>query len=350
MVKISLFAERRFLLFDYAAITTYNRETAEGLLNDTRLCFSTKVLTRTGKPLDGIHEAEFANMMFTVYSNGRIDIKGSLHKLYNFLTIGKPFNHDTFTLSKVKYTIGYLQQEFEIDPSNCQIHGFEFGFNVKPKDFKTTFKNFVAFKQWRFNRMESERPIEGWECATSTYKIKIYNKSLDLGLPDNILRFEKKSIKMRALETYFPLGLKLIDLLNPHTWEKCKESLLQSLEDCIISDQINTSKLSANDRKVFNKGNNPREWEEINNRSRYHLKNRYNAVVEKFGTQKTKAELIKLINAEFKKMLNPKNSSIRLFHHDSEKATLDKFTFSTWGINPISSLENHSFTHQSFLN
>ncbi|WP_316767987.1 hypothetical protein [Pedobacter frigiditerrae] len=255
----------------------------------------------SGEILNPKQTADYGNMIFNIFPNGRVLISGSLHKLYNHI-LGQAINHDVFTYRKVSYTIGFLEEHFKIDPKSAKISNLEFGVNIEPTvQANTIIASLIVFKQHSFNKMNVRYLGCGIHCYMREYGIKVYNKGIQYNCEENILRFEKKIIKMRS---GFDTPLVLADLLDKVIWHHCGVSLIADFNDVIIDETINKAKLTKPDLNVYIECINPLNWEKFTRRQRSQKKARFNNIMLKYGKLQIKNEINNLIRGALNQMLS----------------------------------------------
>lgn len=292
-------------MVDYVKMWAVNVALARALFRRKDLVFRDTIDKRTGKKLRGVKEADFHNLLIKIHGYGRVEISGSLHVFFNRLS-GYGHNYNLFTFKDLKYTINYLSQLFNLNTSAMIISKIEFGYNISPKFSITDFLNaLVAFKNTPFNIMEVSGVGNGRECFIAEHGLKVYDKGLQYTMM-NILRYERKTIKMRSI---FGKEIRLQDLLNDTTWIKLHNEIIKSLEDLIIHEPLsNTDNLSKYDRRLIFECTNPLAWKKFKIHERAFKKKKYNAIINEHATVKYKAQLKELLNETFQQMLEDKSN------------------------------------------
>lgn len=279
-------------MFDWLKMDISDRATAEALFKNPLLNFTTLINESTGELINSKQTAEYENLKFIIYPSFRVEITGSLHKYFN----GSIHNYNDFSYQDVSKTIMDIEEKFGLDPQKVVIRNIEFGVNINTSINPTTIiKKIVSYKGKPFNRMNTfKRPGFGIDISLTQYRIKIYNKSLQYQQPDNILRVEKKLFKMESLQNFQPVTL--AKLLNYDLWFECHNILLSMYDDIIITEDIDVGQISKAERKIYEFGNNPRNWEALTKRRRYYYKNRFQAIIQKYRGRGYKDEVEELIS------------------------------------------------------
>jgi hypothetical protein len=121
-------------------------------------------------------------------------VSGSIHYYFN----GGLHNYNDFSFSNIVEVVDEISNLFEIDNRN-ELNNLEFGVNIKlPFEPKLILDNLVTHKGKGFSHV-TKHGQNYHQCQHSQFIIKMYEKGLQFGLSDNILRFEIKVIKMQYL-------------------------------------------------------------------------------------------------------------------------------------------------------
>jgi len=266
-------------MYDYVKMVVNNISFANDLLDNPLLDFEIPISVTTSEIKSQFKTAQYKNMTFTAHNSGRVEIKGSLHKYWND---GK-HNYNDYNLVAVSYTIADLQQKFNIDPDLTHINNLEVGLNIvtpfKPNDF---LNSLIAFKNSRFNKMRINGPGFGRDVYFQQFGVKFYNKGLQFFQPYNILRFEKKYLRMTCLGWG---QVFLSDLFSSGFAAHCINELLKCFDEIIIKETVNNTLLSKNESRIYVFCNNPLNWETMTRKQRYRYKNQYADIIQSFGQQ-----------------------------------------------------------------
>lgn len=272
------------MMIDYIKGVSYLPGLGQKLLTNEYLHFDIKVNKDTGEILH--YEAGYNNIKFKIFpSVGRVQMSGSIHKYWN----SGMHNYNDFNVRDITDVLKDLQEKFGIDPKEMRLENIEFGVNViTPYNPNVFLDHLVVFKNHPFDRMRVYGSGKGKVAELSQYIIKIYNKTLQYGLMNNVLRYEIKVKKMQYLKQgviYFS------DLLNTEFMQSVFANLISSFKDLVVTDQINKKDLSIKQREAFIKLNNPRAWEFMTPKQRYAKRPLFESIIEEFGMQKLKSGL-----------------------------------------------------------
>ena len=275
-------------MFDGVKICYYDLCLVKMLHADLKLVFIEHTNLKT-RDIKG-HSSEYKGLKFKTFPSGRIVITGSLHKYFN----GGLHNHDSYTVDNLRETLIMLESEFSIEPNRALIQNLEFGVNlIVPFNPKGFIDSLISYKFKSFNTMAIINPGYGKEYFQQQYGVKIYNKGLQYGRGEYILRIEKKVLAMCALN----FGkLYLSDLTNPDLWKHCKKQLVQMLDDIIINEPIPENQLAKNEKRIYNSIINESKRANFNRDQRKRYKKGFNSIISKYGTSHYKPILVDLIN------------------------------------------------------
>ncbi len=121
----------------------------------------------------------------------------------------------------------------------------------------------------------------------SQYEIKIYNKGLQYSQPINILRFEKKVVKMTNIIKGGILFLS--ELMKRGFAEKCLQELMRCFEETVVTEKINTKLLTNAELKIYEIDINPRYWGQASRKQKHKYKPLFTSIIDRLGMQKLKA-------------------------------------------------------------
>ena len=178
-----------------------------------------------------------------------------------------------------------LCNDFEIDPYRTEVNNLEIGVNViLPFPVKLVLDNLITYKGDYF-KPEVEDGMRYYQCKKKQFYIKIYDKSLQFNLPDNVLRFEIKVIRKQYFERYKIPIYWLSDLMNPDIYPPLAELLTATFNDILFNDnRININDLNDKEQIIYHRGSKPNTWEGKSKTER-----------EKKERQRFRAEFINLL-------------------------------------------------------
>jgi hypothetical protein len=200
--------------------------------------------------------AEYFGLKFQL-KHGKVRLQGSVHKYRN---AGR-HNYDDFKAVDVAEVVRELSECFEIDTAQTLLNNVEFGVNVVlPFGVHIVLDNLIVFKGEPFIKVV-EDGMSYYQCKKTHFIIKCYDKGKQYNLPDNVLRFEIKVMRMQYLETK---GIKLrylSDLLNMDIYEPLGNILTEVFEGILFGDNtLNEKALNTKELEIFLRGSNPKAW------------------------------------------------------------------------------------------
>lgn len=276
-------------MFDYVKMATMQAGLADELLLNQLLNFTSPVNTSTGEITNPIQSADYKNMKFFIYPSGRVEIKGSIHKYWND---GK-HNYNDFDIASIRSTIKDLQNQFNINPDSARLSNLEVGLNVVlPFAPGMLLKGLIAYNNYPLSNMKIKGKWSGKEVCLQQYRIKIYNKGLQYARDENILRFEKnykKIINLQKGHVY------LCDLMRIEFANHCICQLLESFDNLIITEKIPINQLTKPQRQIYERCNNPLNWESMTRKQRYRNKIAFAAILEVYGQKRLKQTTCELL-------------------------------------------------------
>ena len=245
-------------------------------------------------------------------------LSGSIHYYFN----EGLHNYNDFGFTDIVEVLDEIIDSFELSLDN-EINNIEFGVNVKlPFEQSLILDKLVTHKGKSFS-YETNNGKNYYQCKHSQFLIKIYDKGLQFGLAENILRFEIKVIKMQYLHNngifikhlkclknkaiYKPLGCLLFKVFN------------EVLIDC---ENIDLNNLNEAEKINYLKSTNPNTWKK---------RNRKNAKGQK-QLQRLSEQYYKLINNQTKgatkkmqvaKLIEEKWMQLSEIYHTSKECIQD---------------------------
>jgi ribosomal protein S14 len=226
------------------------------------LAFKHTVSDDTGE-LGDWKEAIHGPFKISIFTNGRTELRGSLHKYWS-----RSHNGGEFPLWAVSQAIQQLATELEFDPAQAQLHGLEFGANVPmPAPARELLRRAVLHSTQTIG-------LRTWggrgclrEAAHQQYFFKAYDKEaqlIDTGHtpPGPLLRIELKARKMEFLKK---AGIEtLADLTNPLSLQVMGEMLSAHLGKVLFATpgELPTVLRKA-ERRLLRDGARSVFWEEL---------------------------------------------------------------------------------------
>jgi len=175
----------------------------------------------------------------------------------------------------------------------------------------------------RFKELPIKRNTKGngRMSEKNDYTIKIYNKSLQYGLPFNLLRFEIKVKRIGFLKPYGINSLTLSDLTNPDIYPKFKTMLLKILSGIVIyNPDIDPDKLTnLNDRELLKIGRYADHWQQLDRRRKNEKLNRFKELA---GTNEIIENLKSKVSDKWEILSKP--DKIHTFRNEQNRPTNDQ--------------------------
>ena len=241
---------------------------------------------------NGNAHVKYKGLIFCMYRNGYVEVRGSLHKYF------KGENYSDFDMHQLCQAVDSFCQEFQLQASNIEVRNIEFGVNISPP-----FSAFDFCTRLLYYGNEAFQPLKG-ACRAKRigflheaqqYKIKCYDKSRQYAHLDNdsILRVEVAVNKMVFLKK---TGIKtLADV-------KCRDKvsmlgvLLSELySHVLVRETIDMNGLSQRQAWNYRDCINPHVWEGFTPQQRYRKKAAFLAIQDVFGQTQMKQTVADLI-------------------------------------------------------
>ena len=215
-------------MIDYTKINNLPVSFGEILSNEC-LTFTHSNVSTNGELLNRAQVAHFGNMDFVI-KGGYVKLKGSYQKYAQ-----KGTNYLDFSLSDIQRVIGELVNSFHFDPKQAYYNFIEIGVNIKvPTDPTRLIKGFLRYKNKDFEPISIIGAGFGRQCQLQQFTIKVYNKSLQYGLPYHLLRFEVKVTRMEYLKLFGINNLSMDDLTKPEIYPKFLKVLLNVFSQILL--------------------------------------------------------------------------------------------------------------------
>ena len=257
------------------------------IINSNNLDFKGNYSESTGEIIDKKLVAELHFCKVEVFKSGSVFFYGSIHKLYNSLNDIKAPNHkesknykgfngSQFTLAYIDEVRIYLTKLLHCNPQQMVFENIEIGLNLpllfNPQKFLTglLFHNGTQFEHSRRKRL--------WVALKNDYRIKVYNKSEQYGMPENIMRYELHYDRMAKINQ---LGIKTFEDISAETLSKAHRLLLDEFANIVYYDNtIRQNKLSKVQINALTKYSNVRYWIDfLPPNKRYEPKQKLNEII-----------------------------------------------------------------------
>lgn len=256
-------------------------------LLDFKECYSKK----TGF-IERKSRAVYNGLKFDLYDNSLLIVSGSIHKYFNFLhtikapnqispeDIQKGFNGNLYDYNQIKFTLNHIAESFKLNLNECKILNIEIGLNLS-HSYNTTqiLSGLMLHKGKQFNK-----PLANTyrEAVHQRYYFKIYDKSLQYGLTENIIRVElkyKKMIDLNSIEVHT-----LYDLLNKSKLTTMLSLLRAEFDKTLIYDYtIDKTRLNAKELIKIKDYSNAIFWDNIKSNRRNKPKRNLDTLIYQYS-------------------------------------------------------------------
>jgi hypothetical protein len=265
--------------------------------------------------------------------NRYVMLEGSLHTYSN----DGLHNYNDFNPQQGVNILYEWEKKFKIDLYNTVLNGLEFGVNIViPFDCKLIFDNLICYKGLPFSKDKEGGEIF-YSCVTNQFRIKIYDKGTQYGLPYNLLRFEIKVTTMQYLRTK---GIKikyLSDLFEIGIYEPMGAILLDTFNKILMGDRrLNKNLMTVKEREIYLEGNDPKTWEKIDRatgsqrKRMQRLERKYLNILDKYregvNFKSVVAELIRAKSLELSTIYHVEDSvsPVKIVHYLADKKQIEK--------------------------
>ena len=199
------------------------------------------------------YEAGFRNLHLKYLPNtDRIIIRNSLHKFH----IGN--NYSYFSLSSIKSCLEELSDLLHVSVFDGTIKRLEYGVNICVENLDRIINSLASFRGTEFEPMRMRSKNYGRSCDKTQYRLKAYDKSLQVSLVDGIkippglLRWEIAAKRMEYLKKrHLPIRIERgQDLCDFETMQRLADDLINRCDQCIQFENLDLSKLSLTELRI----------------------------------------------------------------------------------------------------
>ena len=194
-----------------------------------------------------------------------------------------------------------------------------------------------------------EEGMSYYQCKKTQFIIKIYDKGKQYNLPDNVLRFEIKVMRMQYLETKGIRLRYLSDLLNMDIYEPLGNILTEVFEGILFGDNTLDEKLlNTKELETFLRGSNPKTWTpktgEKERKRVQRLEYEFKGILERHrpgvNFRSVVSDLIRVKGLELSRFYQPKEDVFSLgiipflpFENEVEKSQFVPFLHFSYSVN-----------------
>jgi hypothetical protein len=266
-----------------------------------------KLSVLTGEVMEYPKKGNDSNLQITVNLKSTTII-GSLHKYKNLVWDNGDQNYDDFNYCHIQEIIRGLIKKYDIEKDTV-LTNLEFGFNLTvSKDPKTIIDSNVLMNNFKAPNKNLKFSGSGdyKEFQLTDYRIKIYNKSKQYKLNENILRVELKIIQKRLLQK---LGVYCLeDLLDKDVLKRLFKLLTEKFEGLIIVDEFDPEIIPETTCSKLNKYMNSNYWIRIKTQKSpkqiSRLKLEFAGLLSKYQLLETKDEIRQGLYSKFQELLD----------------------------------------------
>lgn len=247
------FQRYEYIPLDYVNLQLINCN-SDDLMNNQNLIFSPVYESANLK----YHYAKFKSVSFYIYESGTIQIKGSLHKYYN----QGIHNYNDFSKSAFLDVLNEFNSLFNIIPCQLKIVGLEYGINIEPPiKSDEIISNLIMHKKVEFENTINNTSGNYKQARHFDYILKIYNKSKQYNLMDEVIRIE---IKQNNWREYRNLGIITLQDFMDYDKRMFINNLILKWNDVLFYNPIN---FKRDDIKKWHQYSNVQYWRNLKENS-----------------------------------------------------------------------------------
>lgn len=239
-------------MIDWVKISNSSQELTNRILSDPRFKWNETGVSKSY--VDGF-EVEINK------TTKQMKIGFSLHKYFNSSTGAGNQNYNDFSFSNICQTVTSVVEYFGDEILIADVINIEFGVNIAPPiPTSELLKNCHSHRKKPF-AVEKDDGKQYYNGKHSQYRVKIYDKGLQNGLSDPLLRFELHFGKMGKIR---PLGVTMFrDLLNPKIYPRLLNLLLSEWDKVLYIDTTLTNAPTAKLKAKFKGWKNHDFWTQL---------------------------------------------------------------------------------------
>lgn len=210
------------------------------------------------------------------YANGSevLEMRGSFHKLC------QGDNWQDFTHANYKRTVGAFCDTYGLFKGALHLLNVELGVNVEPPVPTEEMLSRVLFHRTT-RPIPMKPPAKGIVVMREgNYRLKVYDKAAQYGMPFDLMRFEVHVDRMGMLHN---LGIHTAaDLCDPEVWERAQQFILSKFDELFIIDtDVNTEAVTSPQAVLLEQAKEWSFWKGLNpnkrNRKRAKVQRLYEA-------------------------------------------------------------------------
>ena len=273
------------------------------LLNNSAIEWKQDLIRSTGE-LEYPIKGKYFNLDIKINPT-RIEIAGSIHRLWNLIKTSQNQNYNDFNFSEIVEMVCHLNDVFTLDPYKTIIENLEIGLNIHtakgPEQILN--ENLIV---WRNMTPTRNKSFKGkgkyFDFETSQYYFKIYDKGKQYEQPHNILRVECKIIRNEFLRRSSIRTLS--DLAKQDVISSLLHFLYHSFDMCILVDKPSpTAPINSNHKEIFIEGINPYTWQSLKGMNKKRFKERFYQTLELHELHTIKREIREKLESKGNELL-----------------------------------------------
>ncbi len=251
-------------LFDYVKILLKNPNISN-IKNRPSLDFKLLVSEKNGD-CSSKTVAYYHYCKITIYNSGLVYFEGSIHKMWNSLNNVlapnynpnnyKGFNGNQYTLQDLLNTRKHLCNLLFCEPQQMIFQNIEFGLNINTSFNPQLFITGLLYHSGKMFESGHERHYK--EVRHKKYRVKIYNKGAQYGMPNNTLRVE---VACKKSNEFAETRIRTFADINKHTIKKGLELILKHFDRVVYYDKtINTKQVTKREKTSLLNYSNINYW------------------------------------------------------------------------------------------
>lgn len=263
--------------------------------------------------------ARYKEMKITIHDNRRVFLEGSLP----IMVLGN--NYENLKHENFIQGIEELELLFGVSADNFILQNFEFGFSVDIGSKSATdflIEDLIDYKGEIGNVDTYKKNGYGVKFEKSQFHLKLYDKTSQYDLENNILRIEIRVKKMDYVKKRYKITT-LKDLMSSTVWYQLKNHLVRVISDLVVCSMngVDFHSIPQPDLWDIFSWKNPEFWRSNRPKSKsyasgfhdgfyqkirkdyYDKKKKFSLLIEKYELDKPKKHILKQINNEYRKVL-----------------------------------------------
>ncbi len=294
-------------MLDFVKISFLSKEYAEYLQANDFLA----LVRESKRKYTSAKSYLYNGLTFDIYNSGRVFISGSLHKYWN----NGHHNYNDFSYTELLSTIEDLVSKFTPFILTGQINNLEAGVNIQPpfraSEYLKKVIALIGSERHPITKNDLKGFKKGYHFQKTHWGLKIYDKGKQYNRLEEIVRHEFKTYKMQVIKD---AGItSVIDLCDMSKMELLSKCLLDSYKEVLISEVVNTDKLSRNDERIYNECINPDYWDTWNKDKRCKRKAQFNQIIYDHASTDIKTIVSDLMKSKVSVLLSETKKSINVF-------------------------------------